>query len=87
MSSGDVHRATLMEVYRKWWAHDAHWYQGVAKRFGQQAANEINAEALRQVAVQVGNSVGRQAGDLTADGGIDAVTMRRHESGSLDAAP
>lgn len=81
MSSGDVHRATLMEVYRQWWAHDAHWYQGVAKRFGQQAANEINAEALRQVAVQVGNSVGRQAGDLTADGGIAELRSRYEQCG------
>lgn len=33
-----------------WWLHDARWYQGVARRFGQQAANEVNAEAARFVA-------------------------------------
>ncbi|MGH3757434.1 hypothetical protein [Actinophytocola sp.] len=36
-----------------WWLHDARWYQGVARRFGQRAANEINAEALRFVARRV----------------------------------
>lgn len=36
-----------------WWLHDARWYQGVAKRFGQDVANEINAEALRFVARRV----------------------------------
>ena len=44
---GVDHRARAMEVYRQWWLHDAHWYQGVAERFGQEVANEINAEALR----------------------------------------
>ncbi len=33
-------------VHRFWWLHDARWYQGVMKRFGQDAANEINAEAM-----------------------------------------
>ncbi|MDQ3401875.1 MAG: hypothetical protein M3548_00580 [Actinomycetota bacterium] len=33
-----------------WWLHDARWYQGVARRFGQDAANEINAEAAKFVA-------------------------------------
>jgi hypothetical protein len=32
-----------------WWLHDARWYQGVLRRFGPEAANEINAEALRFV--------------------------------------
>ena len=58
-----------MDVYRQWWIHDARWYQGVAQRFGQEAANEINAEALRYVAVQVGRRIrrhcgGKPAGDL-----------------------
>lgn len=55
-------RSSVMEVYRQWWLHDARWYQGVAKRFGQDAANEINAEALRYVAVHVGQRVARQHG-------------------------
>jgi hypothetical protein len=50
----------VMDVYRQWWVHDARWYQGVAKRFGHAAANEINAEALRYVAVQVGKRIRRQ---------------------------
>ncbi|MEU2515905.1 hypothetical protein ABZ582_28450, partial [Streptomyces syringium] len=37
-----------------WWLHDARWYQGVKKRFGQEVANEINAEALRFVGRRVG---------------------------------
>lgn len=36
-----------------WWLHDARWYQGVLKRFGQDAANEINAEAIKFVARRV----------------------------------
>jgi hypothetical protein len=55
-------RPAVMEVYRQWWLHDARWYQGVAKRFGQDAANEINAEAMRYVAVHVGQRVARQRG-------------------------
>lgn len=57
-----VDRATMMEVYRQWWVHDARWYQGVAKRFGQDAANEINAEAMRYVAHHVATRVARQHG-------------------------
>lgn len=82
MSAGDtVHRAAMMEVYRQWWAHDAHWYQGVAKRFGQQVANEINTEALRKVAVQVGRRVAQQFGELTAAGGIEELRRRYDECG------
>ncbi|MFD7502315.1 hypothetical protein ACWC5C_32510 [Streptomyces sp. NPDC001700] len=55
-----------MDVYRQWWLHDARWYQGVAKRFGHAVANEINAEALRYVAVQVGKRITRQHGGKPA---------------------
>jgi hypothetical protein len=51
-----------MDVYRQWWTHDARWYQGVARRFGHEAANEINAEAMRYVAVTVGRRVAREFG-------------------------
>ncbi|MBV8932865.1 MAG: hypothetical protein JOZ47_18720 [Kutzneria sp.] len=51
-----------MEVYRLWWLHDARWYQGVAKRFGQRVANEVNAEALRFVAERVGTQVAKAFG-------------------------
>jgi len=37
-------------LHEFWWLHDARWYQGVLKRFGQEAANEINAEAIKFVA-------------------------------------
>jgi len=74
-------RAELMEVYRQWWAHDAHWYQGVAKRFGQEVANEINAEALRQVALQVGRGVTRRRGELPDSGGLPELCRRYDECG------
>ncbi|WP_406205711.1 hypothetical protein OH807_31385 [Kitasatospora sp. NBC_01560] len=41
------------DLYQFWWLHDARWYQGVLKRFGQDAANEINAEAVRFVGRRV----------------------------------
>ncbi|MFI9580569.1 hypothetical protein ACIHCQ_01680 [Streptomyces sp. NPDC052236] len=79
-TSGDSvnHRAQTVEAYRLWWQHDAHWYQGVAKRFGQQAANELNAEALRQVALQVGQRVARRSGGLpeSGDNGKDLEELR-----------
>jgi hypothetical protein len=74
-------RAELVEVYRNWWAHDAHWYQGVAKRFGQEAANEINAEALRQVALQVGRGVARRRGRLPDEDGMAELRRRYDECG------
>jgi hypothetical protein len=74
-------RAELMEVYRQWWAHDAHWYQGVAKRFGQEVANEINAEAMRQVATQVGRGVARRRGALPDEDGIEELRRRYDECG------
>ena len=41
------------ELQKLWWLHDALWYQGVAKRFGYEAANEINQEAIRPIAKRV----------------------------------
>ncbi|MFD5826169.1 hypothetical protein [Lentzea sp. NPDC060358] len=63
-----------MEAYRAWWLHDARWYQGVAKRFGYEVANEINAEALRFVAENIGRKVAKRtrgAGD-----GIEGLRER-----------
>jgi hypothetical protein len=82
MSTGtdDVnHRARASEAYRLWWQHDANWYQGVASRFGQEAANELNAEALRKVATHVGQRVGRLSGPLPATGDThkDLEELRR----------
>lgn len=36
-----------------WWLHDARWYQAVKSRFGQEAANELNAEVMQFVARRV----------------------------------
>lgn len=74
-------RAELMEVYRQWWAHDAHWYQGVARRFGQEVANEINAEALRQVALQVGRGVARRCGELPHEDAMAELRRRYDDCG------
>jgi hypothetical protein len=59
-------RPRTLDVYHQWWLHDARWYQGVAKRFGYAAANELNAEALRYVAVHVGKRIARQFGGKQA---------------------
>jgi hypothetical protein len=53
---------TTSETYQWWWLHDARWYQGVAARFGQEVANEINAEAIRFVARRVAKHVARTCG-------------------------
>ncbi|CAM5475866.1 hypothetical protein SAVIM338S_03199 [Streptomyces avidinii] len=45
-----------------WWLHDARWYQGVARRFGQDAANEINAEAMRFVTRRIASAYARERG-------------------------
>lgn len=51
---------TLADLYQWWWLHDAQWYQGVLRRFGPEAANEINAEALRFVAQRVARAVAKK---------------------------
>jgi hypothetical protein len=45
---------------QSWWLHDARWYQAVKNRFGQEAANEINAEVMQFVARRVATSYARQ---------------------------
>jgi hypothetical protein len=55
------------ELYQWWWLHDAQWYQGVARRFGPEAANEINAEAVRFVAQRVARTVAKQLGRPIAE--------------------
>lgn len=78
-NDGTNHRAQTVDAYRLWWQHDAHWYQGVAGRFGQEAANEINAEAMRKVALHVGQRVARRSGPLpdSGDTGKDLEELRR----------
>ncbi|UED86265.1 hypothetical protein [Streptomyces profundus] len=43
-----------------WWLHDARWYQAVKNRFGQDVANELNAEVMRFVARRVATLYSRQ---------------------------
>lgn len=43
-----------------WWLHDARWYQAVKTRFGQEAANELNAEVMQFVARRVATVYARQ---------------------------
>ncbi|GAB2620149.1 hypothetical protein GCM10027168_60270 [Streptomyces capparidis] len=60
-----------------WWLHDARWYQGVARRFGQDAANEVNAEAMRFVARRIAAAYARERGlrpGLSAAELADALT-------------
>lgn len=59
--------AQQVPLHQFWWLHDARWYQGVARRFGQDAANEINAEALRFVARRVAAWCAREYGRPRAD--------------------
>jgi hypothetical protein len=46
-------RSIDIPVHQFWWLHDARWYQGVKKRFGQEVANEINAETMLFVARRI----------------------------------
>jgi hypothetical protein len=43
-----------------WWLHDARWYQAVKTRFGQKAANELNAEVMQFVARRIATIYSRQ---------------------------
>jgi hypothetical protein len=38
------------KLYQFWWLHDGLWYQNVARRFGFEAANELNKQCLRALA-------------------------------------
>lgn len=50
----ELENALTAALRQFWWIHDARWYQGVKNRFGQEVANEINAEALNFVGRRVG---------------------------------
>lgn len=64
-------------VQQYWWLHDARWYQEVAKRFGFDAANEINKVAVQFVAFRVAQVVARSlttpVGDLSWDEVVEAI--------------
>ncbi|QKG83264.1 hypothetical protein GXN76_01485 [Kroppenstedtia pulmonis] len=40
------------KIYRFWWLHDGAWYQNVARRIGFEAANDLNKECLRYMAIR-----------------------------------
>ncbi|MEV7094997.1 hypothetical protein AB0M80_19380 [Amycolatopsis sp. NPDC051045] len=73
-SAPEAPNLRAMDAYRAWWLHDARWYQGVASRFGQEVANEINAEALRFVAENIGRKVAKRTRE--ADPGIKGLCER-----------
>ena len=57
----DLPLSQEVEVLRHgWWLHDARWYQAVKNRFGQEAANELNAEVMQFVARRVATVYARQ---------------------------
>jgi hypothetical protein len=62
-----------MEAVRGWWTHDAAWYQGVLSRFGQDVANEINAEAISRAAAFVGRRVAQTLEKPVAEMDIEQV--------------
>lgn len=66
MSEPGTH-PTQMDLYQWWWLHDARWYQEVAKRYGFDAANELNRTALQFVAIRVGRSVAKTLPRPTAE--------------------
>jgi len=72
-----------MNVYRMWWLHDARWYQGVASRFGYAAANAINAEALRFVAVRTGKRVAKTFGRPVAEANLTELRGLFEQCGSI----
>jgi len=53
------YEVTVPQLYQWWWLHDGRWYQEVAQRFGFDAANEINRNAIRFVASRVAKSVAK----------------------------
>jgi hypothetical protein len=63
-------------IHRFWWLHDAQWYQGVARRFGQEAANEINAEALRFMARRVAAWCAKEHGIRWGDSSLAEFVER-----------
>ncbi|MFL5345031.1 MAG: L-2-amino-thiazoline-4-carboxylic acid hydrolase [Hyalangium sp.] len=70
---------SLNQIYQWWWMHDGRWYQEVAKRFGFDAANEINREALKFVASRVARgyakSLGRPVQEMELAEAVSAFTM------------
>ena len=57
---GDPLSEEVALVRQGWWLHDARWYQAVMNRFGQEAANELNAEVMRFVARRVATIYARE---------------------------
>ncbi|MFM9499687.1 hypothetical protein [Streptomyces galilaeus] len=57
----DLPPSTEIALLRQfWWLHDARWYQAVMSRFGQDVANELNAEVMQFVARRVASAYARR---------------------------
>ncbi|MFC5718953.1 hypothetical protein ACFP1Z_02000 [Streptomyces gamaensis] len=67
----------MSRTQQYWWLHDARWYQEVAKRFGFDAANEINKEAIAFVARRIAQNVAKAQGvpvrDMTWDQVVEII--------------
>ena len=50
-------KPSVGQLYQWWWSHDGLWYQEVARRFGFDAANDINKAVLKALAARVAKSV------------------------------
>lgn len=55
-------KPSIGQLYQWWWLHDGFWYQEVARRFGFEAANEINKTVLKTLATRVARSVVKSYG-------------------------
>ncbi|MFI9648312.1 hypothetical protein ACIHAA_18695 [Streptomyces sp. NPDC052040] len=81
---------------QSWWLHDARWYQAVKTRFGQEVANELNAEVMKFVARRVATLYSRRhpvapdstpkevAGTLEALARLMFSSMVRLDSAEID---
>ncbi|WP_436775341.1 hypothetical protein [Yinghuangia sp. YIM S09857] len=81
-SGTPIPAATEIELLRQfWWLHDARWYQAVKTRFGQDAANELNAEVMQFVARRVATLYAR----LTRLRPSDTAASAKDTAGTLEA--
>ncbi|UFJ42572.1 hypothetical protein LOK74_08800 [Brevibacillus humidisoli] len=71
------------KIYRYWWFHDGAWYQNVARKFGFEAANELNKEALRYMAKRGMQTYVRENGiDLSEITTIESLAHHYMEGAS-----
>jgi len=93
MSETDTDGGPDVDAMRRlWWLHDARWYQAVMARFGQDVANELNAQAMRFVARRVAidhavpcaGGAGEVAAELDRLLGVMFADMVKAETTVLD---